>query len=108
MRGYRKYRNQPVVIDGERFDSKLEAKHYGEIKLREKIGEVSNVIRQPKYDLIVNDIKVGSYRADHAFYDHVEDKERVVDSKGMDTEASKLRRKLVKAIYGVDVEVWKK
>jgi hypothetical protein len=30
----RKYRNEPVVVDGIRFDSKREAAYYGELGIR--------------------------------------------------------------------------
>lgn len=46
-----KYRNQRVVIDGEKFDSKREAAYYQELKLREKAGEVRNIQRQMTFHL---------------------------------------------------------
>ena len=38
-----KYRNVKVKIDGLTFDSKHEAQHYAELKLREKAGEITQL-----------------------------------------------------------------
>ena len=103
----KKYRNKKTVIDGITFDSKLEGKHYSQLKLLMRAGEIKDLELQPRYDLIINDVKVGFYKGDFRFFDLKEDRQRVVDSKGMDTPLSKLKRKMVKAIYDIDVEVWK-
>ena len=47
----RKYRNEPVTVDGIRFDSKHEARVYQELMLRVKTGELKCVLRQVKFDL---------------------------------------------------------
>lgn len=64
-----KYRNQPVIIDGHRFASKLEARRYGELRLLERAGEIRDLRIQPRYDLVVNGVKVGTYVADFAYLD---------------------------------------
>jgi hypothetical protein len=102
-----KYKNKKIIIDNITFDSKLEGKHYNQLKLLEQAGEIKDLELQPRYDLIINDVKIGFYKADFRFFDIKEDRERVIDSKGMDTPVSKLKRKMVKAVYGVDVELWK-
>ncbi len=56
----RKYRNQPVVIDGERFDSKLESRRYLELMNLYALGQVLWFQRQPIFRLAPG-IK---YRAD--------------------------------------------
>jgi hypothetical protein len=45
----RKYRNQPVEIDGIRFDSKAEARRYGELKLLESAGAISRLEHHPVF-----------------------------------------------------------
>ena len=102
-----KYKNKKIQIDGFTFDSKLEGKHYSQLKLLERAGEIEELELQVKFNLIVHDIKIGFYKADFKFFDLKENKQRVVDSKGYDTPVSKLKRKMVKAIYGIDVEIWK-
>lgn len=101
-----KYRNTPVVVDGLRFDSKREAAYYGELKMREKAGEVSGVelqvpfaLKGPKGDLMT------TYRADFVFYDNVQGRQRVIDVKGVETPAFRLKRKMMRALLNIDVEV---
>ena len=47
-----KYSNRKVNIDGITFDSKKEANRYRELKLLEKVGEISNLVLQPVYVLL--------------------------------------------------------
>lgn len=48
----RKYRNKKVEVDGILFDSKKEANRYMELKLLEKAGEITDLKRQVRYELI--------------------------------------------------------
>ena len=41
-----KYRAEPTVVDGIRFDSKLEARYYEQLKIRQAGGEVVGFLRQ--------------------------------------------------------------
>jgi len=102
-----KYKNIKIKIDNITFDSKLEGKHYSDLKLLVRAGAIKDLELQPRYDLIINDVKIGFYKADFRFFDIKENRERVIDSKGVDTVVSMLKRKMVKAIYGVDVEIWR-
>jgi len=52
----RKYRNEPTLVDGIRFDSKHEAKVYQELMLRVKAGELKNVLLQVAF-LLPGNIK---------------------------------------------------
>ncbi len=47
----RKYRNMPVVVDGIRFDSKLEARCYQELLLRKAAGDIWLLLRQVPFAL---------------------------------------------------------
>lgn len=46
-----KYGAMPTVIDGIRFASKAEARRYGELRMLEKAGEISELELQPKFEL---------------------------------------------------------
>lgn len=59
-----KYRNVVKVVDGIRFDSKLEARQYAELKLREKAGEVMNIICHHPLPLRVDGVRIGYYVVD--------------------------------------------
>ena len=67
-----KYRNVRTTIDGETFDSKLEAQRYQELKLLEKAGEVRDIQRQVVFPLMVGETRVAKYVADFVYLEHVE------------------------------------
>lgn len=47
-----KYGNKKTVLDGEEFDSQLEARRYAFLKLMEKAGEIKDLQRQVRFELI--------------------------------------------------------
>lgn len=100
-----KYGAIRTAVDGITFDSKKEARYYSDLKLLERAGEVTDVELQKPFVITINGVLVCTYRADFCFYDTREKRPRVVDVKGMDTPVSKLKRKLVRAQYGVEVEI---
>lgn len=101
-RGKSKYNAKPTVIDGIRFASKHEATRYQELKIMQRCGEVSSLELQPKFPIRVNDVLVCTYFADFR-YINAENREIVEDAKGFRTDVFKLKKKLVKACYGIDI-----
>ena len=96
-----KYRAIKTIVDDITFDSKKEAKRYSQLKLMLKAKAIFDLKLQPKFDLIINDIKIGFYKAD---FEYIENGERVVeDVKGMKTPIYNLKKKMIKAIYGIDI-----
>lgn len=102
-----KYGAKKTVLDGIRFDSQAEARYYAELQTRAKAGEVYEVELQPRFSLTINGELVGSYRADFQFYDATQKRMRVVDVKGVETRDFKIKKKLMRAIHKIDVEVVK-
>lgn len=103
-----KFHAKKTVVDGIRFDSKRESEVYSDLKILERDGEISGFKRQHEFKLIVNGDFVGKYTADFAFFDHRQDgKFRVWDVKGVQSREFRRARKLVKALYQIDVEVIK-
>ena len=49
---YRKYHNKKTFIDGIKFDSKLEAERYAQLKMMECAGVIRDLELQPEYELI--------------------------------------------------------
>jgi len=96
-----KYGNVKVEIDGYKFDSKAEARRYGELKLL-KVAELEV---HPKYPIMMRGLKVCDVILDFEYSDetgmHYED----VKSKGTDTAISRLKRRMVSAAYGITVDV---
>lgn len=97
-----KYRNVKTVIDGITFDSKKEANYYGKLKILQKAGEVVSFQRQVRYDFEVNKISLGFYKLDF-LVNWASGKVQFVDVKGVKTPVYQLKKKLMKAIYGIDI-----
>lgn len=102
-----KYGNIKVVVDGIKFDSKLEAKRYGELKLLERSGEIEAFELQVKYPLIVNGVKICTYICDF-LVKYPNGKWVIEDTKGVLTPDFKLKMKLMKAIHGIDISLVKR
>lgn len=114
-----KYKNKKVVIDGIVFDSKREAKRYGELLLLEKVGAITNLQRQVKYVLIPAQrepdtvgVRGGIHKgkliekecAYYADFVYEQDGETVVeDTKGMRTTEYVIKRKLLLYIHGIRI-----
>jgi hypothetical protein len=118
----RKYANVKEVVDGITFDSRKEAARYRQLKLLHLAGEITEPELQPKYPLKVyqpdgtyRDVKIRSagypngrratYTADFRYQDKRAGCQIVEDVKGMDTTASRLRRAVVEAIYGIEIRL---
>jgi len=96
-----KYRAVKTIVGDITFDSKKEARRYVQLKILVKAGVISELKLQPRFDLIINDCKCGFYKAD---FDYIENGKRVIeDVKGMKTPVYNLKKKLIKAIYGIDI-----
>lgn len=98
-----KYNNTPTVVDGVRFDSKLEARTYEVLLDLKARGKVTGFLRQPMFD-------TGGgtrYRGDFLVFfpptsDNSFDRQarvEVWDCKGYETAAFKRARKQVEAAY---------
>lgn len=99
-----KYSSVKTVVDGISFDSKAEARRYGELKLAELAGEIDDLQLQPEFLLLVSTgASVGKYRADFRYYDHAQQAWIVEDVKGMKTPVYKLKKRIVEAVYGIKI-----
>ena len=105
---YRKYHNKKTVADGIKFDSKLEAKRYGQLKLMERAGVIRNLELQPEYELIPSFSKNGKtwrrtvYKADFRYILCEDDKIIIEDVKGSTaviTDVFRLKQKLFEYQY---------
>jgi Protein of unknown function (DUF1064) len=110
----RKYKNKIVVIDNITFDSKKEGDHYLLLKMRERMGEISNLDVHPVFPLYVDKpdgrrIHGPVFKADFRYTEHYCGKEieRVVDVKSpvSRTEAYQLRKWFFEQLYMPLIEV---
>ena len=100
-----KYGAKRTEIDGIKFDSRAEARRYQELKLREKAGEIGQLKVHPRYPIVHEGNKICFVELDFEYLDYCLQKEAFEDVKGVDTPMSRLKRKLIQAFYGIEVEV---
>ncbi len=116
-----KYGAEKCQINGEKFDSKKEARRWQELRLLEQAGEINNLRRQVKYVLIpsqketIVEIRKNqkpkriervverecSYVADFVYEEN--GKTVVEDAKGVKTEAYRIKKKLMLYVHGIKI-----
>lgn len=98
-----KYHNHKTLSNGVQFASRKEADRYQELLLMQRSGLIDQLELQPRYDLIVNGCKVGFYKGDFRYEEVATGKLVTEDVKGVRTAVYMLKKKLVKALYGVEI-----
>ena len=105
---YRKYHNTKTVADGIKFDSKIEAERYAQLKILERAGVIRNLELQPEYELIPSFRKNGKtwrrtlYKADFRYILAEDDSYIIEDVKGSTsviTGVFRLKQKLFEYKY---------
>ena len=105
---YKKYHNKKTVADGIKFDSKLEAERYAQLKILERAGVIRDLELQPEYELIPSFRKNGKtwrrtvYKADFRYILCEDDKIIIEDVKGSTvviTDVFRLKQKLFEYRY---------
>lgn len=97
-----KYRNVKCTYKGFKFDSIGERDWYKTLELLQLAGEISELKTQVKFPIVVNNLKICSYIADYTYKDK-QGNYIVEDFKGVQTSIFKLKKKLMLAVYGIDV-----
>ena len=90
-----KYNAIKQTYKGEVFDSKRELKRYVELEYLLKAKEISNLELHPKFDLMVNGVKIGRYTADFRYNKGEEVVVEDVKSKATKTRDYVLRKKIL-------------
>ena len=108
-----KYGNKKVVYKGETFDSHRELKRWKELELLDYSGEIFDLCRQVKFELVPKQqdkngkaIRSINYVADFVYKQLLPDGsvELVVeDTKGFKTETYKMKWKLMKQVHNIEV-----
>ena len=105
---YRKYHNTKTVADGIKFDSKLEAERYEQLKILERAGVIRGLELQPSFELLPSFRKNGKtwrkivYRADFRYILVEDDITIIEDVKGSTaviTDVFRLKQKLFEYKY---------
>jgi len=97
-----------TTIQGVTCDSKLEGMHYLYLLSKQRTGHIGHINVHPSWPIMFHGKKICNVLLDFKFTDAQTGKTRYVDSKGMDTAISRLKRKLLEAQEGFKVEVWTK
>lgn len=100
-----KFGNVHTSVSGEEFHSKKEARRWTALLLLQTAGHIRNLVRQVKYDIVVNGIRICSYTADFVYEERLKGSwaKVVEDSKGYPNDRWPMKKKLMKAVHGVDV-----
>lgn len=107
--------NKPEYYDPDlketlKFDSNKELEYYLILKDREKRGEISELERQVTIEIQPSFVAPGGekiqaidYKADFFYYDFKDQRDHIVDVKGMKTDVYRLKKKLL-AFKGIYIE----
>ncbi len=96
-----KWHNVRTTVDGITFASKHEAERYSELKLEQLAGEITELELQKPYRLDVSGVHICDYIADFVYK---RNGVRVTeDAKGKPTELYRVKKALMRAIYGIDI-----
>ncbi|MED2007030.1 DUF1064 domain-containing protein [Brevibacillus borstelensis] len=99
-----KYKNKKTVVDGITFDSKAESEYYLVLKEMLAAGEIKDMRLQPVYVLQEKCVRNGkklqaiTYKADFEVL-HLNGTLEVIDIKGEETEAFKIKAKMFQYKY---------
>ena len=102
----KKYGNKRLKTADGWFDSKGEWKRWAFLKAAERRGDISALERQVTYDIKVNGALVTKYVADYV-YTNAAGQRVVEDFKGTVTREFRLKAKLIKALYDIEVKIVK-
>lgn len=97
-----KYRNKKCTINGITFHSLKEGKRYVALLALEKAGQIFKLQLQVPFKIVVNGKKVCTYRADFTYYDSA-GKYIVEDTKGFQTPAYKLKKRLLFVTHNIEI-----
>lgn len=97
-----KFHARPTELDGVKFPSKLEAKLYAQLVARRAEGSVLFFLRQVPFHLPGGVV----YRSDFQVF-WADGSCEFLDAKGVETEAFRVKLRLVEALYPVEIRLWK-
>lgn len=92
-------------VTGEKFDSKKEYYRWCELRLLQRAGKIADLQRQVKYELIPKQDgeRACTYVADFVYKD-ADGNSVVEDTKGVRTDAYRIKRKLMLWVHGIRIK----
>lgn len=102
--GHSKYGNRRSESrDGHSFSSKRERDRYEELAVLQSAGEIVQLALQVRHPLVVNGVKIGTYISDFTYRERPQGPLIIEDVKGHRTQVYRLKKNLIKALYGVEI-----
>lgn len=98
-----KYGNVKTKINGQIFDSKKEATRFLVLKSELQQKKITGLKTQVPFKIEINGDLICKYVADFVYYDKAGNR-IVEDTKGMKTAIYKLKKKLMKAVLGIEIK----
>lgn len=101
-KGKKRIQSSPVKTAEGRFDSKGEFNRWEELKFLVANGSIEELSLHPKFDMKVNDVKIGTYTPDFMYWDCSQNMWIVEDYKGSkatETPLFRWKRKHFQAQY---------
>ncbi|NOS67961.1 MAG: DUF1064 domain-containing protein [Candidatus Peribacteraceae bacterium] len=97
-----RFGNKRVEFAGQKFDSKREADRFIALRELQKEGKISQLELQPVFEIVIAGVPVCKYRGDFRYC-------RagawvVEDVKGIKTEIYRLKKKLMHAVLGIQIQ----
>ena len=106
-----KYGNTKVTADGITFDSKAEHRRWCHLRILERAGEITQLDRQVRYELIPAQVSATGrkqratvYLADFVYVRTKDGKVIVEDVKGAVTPEFRIKRKLMLERHGIEIQ----
>jgi hypothetical protein len=101
---YSKFGNVPTNVDGHTFHSKKEARRYMDLLALQVAGLIRDLETQPRFRLEVGGVHICDYFADFRYWDVPRNEIVVEDVKGVRTDVYKLKKQMMLALHGIEVE----
>lgn len=107
VRKHQKYKNKVTETDDGRFDSEAEYRHWCHLKIRLRLGEISNLRRQVVFELAPAVVIQGRKRPPLRYISDMVYEEAgktvVADVKGAVTPEYRIKRHLMASVHGVEI-----
>ena len=99
-----KYHNEKTKVGNITFDSKHEADRYFSLRLLERAGQIKNLQRQVKYEIVPKSEygRALYYVADFVYEEN--GNTTVEDAKGVRTDVYRLKKRLLAERYGIIIK----
>ena len=105
--GRNKFNAQKTLHNGILYDSKKEAEYAAKFEMLKKAGgkdKVAKIERQIPFSFDHNGVHICKYILDFKLT-MADDRVRYLDIKGFETREFSIKRKLLKAFYGIELEI---